>query len=336
MPTITRRAAMGSALAALAAPAVRPARAEASEVFIAKQFGTLYLQQDVMEQQKLIETHAARLGLPNLKAQFVRLAGTAPVTDALLSGKLQFASGGAPGAMLLWDRTRGGIRSCFAMNATDQKLVTVRPDLARVADLRPTDRIALPAVKTSPQAIWLQMAAAQAFGAPDWARFDAQTIGRPHPDSMAMLLARTEINCHWSTSPFQERELANPAVHEVTGSFRVMDMPSVTPNTIYGNGSFREANPIAWRACLAAFHEATEFINKEPRQAAELYLVNSGDKDTVDNVLASMRSPGNAFTLQPRGLQKIAGFMADTGLLKRRPASLRDLFFPEAEDLGGS
>ena len=59
-------------------------------------------------------------------------------------------------------------------------------------------------------------------------------------------------------------------------------------------------------------------------------------KDSVDNVLASMRSPGNAFTLQPRGLQKIASFMADTGLLKRRPASLRDLFFPEAEDLGGS
>src|SRR3954469_2927266 len=182
------------------------------------------------------------------------------------------------------------------MNATDQKLVTFRPDLTRIEDLAPTDRIALPAAKTSPQAIWLQMAAAQAFGASEWGRFDAQTVSRAHPDSMAQLLGRTEINCHWSTSPFQERELANPAVHEVTSSFRVMDLPSVTPNTIYGNGSFREANPIAWRACLAAFREATEFINKEPRQAAELYLLNSGDKDSVENVLASMQSPGNAFT----------------------------------------
>jgi NitT/TauT family transport system substrate-binding protein len=327
---------MSGTLAVVAAPTVRRAWAETSEVLIAKQFGTLYLQQDVMEQQKLIEKHAAKLGLPNLKAQYVRLAGTAPVTDALLSGKLHFASGGAPGAMLLWDRTRGGIKSCFAMNATDQKLVTVRPDLIRIEDLRPSDRIALPAVKTSPQAIWLQMAAAQAFGPSEWSRFDAQTIGRPHPDSMAMLLGRTEINCHWSTSPFQERELTNSGVHEVASSLRVMDMPSVTPNTIYGNGSFREANPTAWRACLAAFQEATEFIDREPRQAAELYLVNSGDKDTVENVLASMQSPGNAFTLQPRGLQKVANFMADTGLLKRRPASLSDLFFPEAQDLGGS
>ena len=336
MTQVTRRSALATAAAALSAPAIRRAHAETSEVMIAKQFGTLYLQQDVMEQQKLIEKHAARLGLPNLKVQFLRLAGTGPVTDGLLSGKLHFASGGAPGAMLLWDRTRGGIKSCFAMNATNQKLVTVRPDLKAVKDLVPTDRIALPAVKTSPQAVWLQMAAVQAFGAPEWARFDAQTISRAHPDSMAQMLGRTEINCHWTTSPFQERELANPAVHEVASSFAIMDMPSVTPNTIYGNGTFRTENPIAWRATLAAFQEATDFINKETRQAAELYLLNSGDKDTLDNVVAAMTTPGNAFTLQPRGLAKVANFMADTGVLKRRPVNLADLFFPEAEDLGGS
>jgi NitT/TauT family transport system substrate-binding protein len=333
MHTLTRRAALG---ALLAAPFIRRAYAEVSDVQIAKQFGTLYMQQDVMEQQKLIEKHGARLGLPNLKVSYIRLAGTGPVTDGLLSGKLHFASGGAPGAMLLWDRTRGGVKSCFAMNATDQKLLTVRTDLKAVKDLAPTDRIALPAVKTSPQAIWLQMAAAQAFGAGEWAKFDAQTVSRAHPDSMAQMLGRTEINCHWTSSPFQERELANPAVHEVASSFRIMDMPSVTPNTIYGNGAFREANPLAWRASLAAFQEATDFINQQPRQAAELYLLNSGDKDTVENVMAAMASPGNAFTLQPRGLQKVANFMADTGVLKRRPANLADLFFPEAAEMGGS
>jgi len=333
MIPIARRTAIASVLCL---PAIRRAHAETSEVMIAKQFGTLYLQQDVMEQQKLIEKHAARLGLPNLKVQFLRLAGTGPVTDGLLSGKLHFASGGAPGAMLLWDRTRGGIKSCFAMNATDQKLVTVRADLKTIRDLAPTDRIAMPAVKTSPQAVWLQMAAVQAFGAAEWAKFDAQTVSRGHPDSMAQMLGRTEINCHWTTSPFQERELANAAVHEVASSYRIMEMPSVTPNTIYGNGTFRTENPIAWRATLAAFQEATDFINKETRQAAELYLLNSGDKDTLKNVIAAMTTPGNAFTLQPRGLAKVANFMADTGVLKRRPANLADLFFPEAGDLGGS
>jgi NitT/TauT family transport system substrate-binding protein len=333
--TPTRRVLLASTIA-LAAPTVRRAQAETAEVLIAKQFGLLYLQQDVMERLNLIEKHAARLGLPNLKARFLRLAGTGPVTDALLSGKLHFASGGAPGAMLLWDRSRGAIKSCFAMNATDQKLLTVRPDLQRIEDLKPTDRIALPAAKTAPQAIWLQMAAASAFGSSDWARFDALTLSRAHTDSMAAMLGRTEINCHWSTSPFQERELADPAVHEVASSFRIMGLPSVTPNAIYANASFREENPITWKACLAAFQEATDFINKEPRQAVELYLLNSGDKDSVENVFAALKTSGNDFTLQPRGFTKIASFMADTGLLKRRPANLSDLFFPEAQGLGGT
>ena len=61
---------------------MRRAYAETAEVLIAKQFGTLYMQQDVMEQQRLIEKHGARLGLPNLKASYLRLAGTGPVTTA--------------------------------------------------------------------------------------------------------------------------------------------------------------------------------------------------------------------------------------------------------------
>src|SRR4051794_35230420 len=131
---VTRRVMLG---AALAAPAIRRAYAEVSEVLVAKQFGTLYMQQDVMEQQRLIEKHGARLGLPNLKGTYVRLAGTGPVQDGLLSGKLHFASGGAPGAMLLWDRSRGAVKSAFAMNATNQKLLTVDPKLLAVKDLTP-------------------------------------------------------------------------------------------------------------------------------------------------------------------------------------------------------
>ena len=56
------------------------------EVLVAKQFGTLYLQQDVMEQQGLIQKHGAAVGLPGLRASFLRFAGTGPVTEALLSG----------------------------------------------------------------------------------------------------------------------------------------------------------------------------------------------------------------------------------------------------------
>ena len=324
--SVSRRTIMaGAGAVAVSAPFIRRAYAEASEVNIAQQFGLLYIQQDIMQREKLIEKQAAKLGLPNLKANFVRLAGTGPVTDALLAGSLQFASGGSPGALLLWDRTRGGIKM----------RVTARPALKSIKDLQPTDRIPLPAVKTSPQAIYLQMAAVKYFGKSEWSKFDSLTIARAHPDSMAQMLSKSEINCHWTSTPFQERELANPLVHEVADAFSIMDAKSVTPSVIYGASAFRDANPLVWKAVTAAFAEATDFINKNPTQAAELYLANSGDKDTLQNTVAAMKTPGNEFTLQPRGVHKMMDFMNLTGLMKKKADNFADLFFPEAKEYGG-
>lgn len=334
---LTRRLALGTAAGiALTAPFVRRAYAEVAEVLISKQFGTLYLQQDVMERQGLIQKHGAASGLPGLRASYLRFAGTGPITEALLAGSLHFASGGAPGALLLWDRTRGTVKSAFAMNATNQRLLTVNPAVKTVRDLQPADRIAMPAVKVSPQAIFLQMAAAKEWGAAEWSRLDAQTIGRAHPDSMAAMLGRTEITCHFSSTPFQDRELALPGVREVANSYDIQGVETSTPNTVYATSSFRTENPLAWRATLAAFQEATDWINANPAAAAELYLSSSGDKDTAANVQAAMTAPGNRFTLQPSGVVRVANFMADTGVLKRRPAKLDDLFFPEAVERGGS
>ena len=330
---LPRRAILGTALAL---PAIRRAHAELSEILIAKQFGTLYLQQDVMEQHRLIEKHGARLGLPGLRASYVRLGGTGPVTEALLSGSLHFASGGAPGALLLWDRTRGAVKSAFAMTATNQRLLTVNPAISTVRDIGPTDRIAMPAVRTAPQAIYLQMAAAQTWGPSEWARLDAQTISRAHPDSMAQMLGRTEVTCHFSSTPFQDRALMQPGVREVTSSYAIMGVDRSTPNTIYAQSRFRTENPIAWQAALAAFDEATDWINQYTDDAAALYLQSSGDKDTPAAVAATLRAPGNHFTLQPAQVQRVANFMADTGTLKRRPADLADLFFPEAVERGGT
>ena len=333
----TRRNVIRTSLgAALALPYIRRAHAEVSEVAIAKQFGTLYLQQDVMQRQQLVEKHGASLGLPNLRATFPRFIGVGPVTDALLSGNVHFASGGISGALLLWDRTRGSVRSAFAMNATNQRLLTANPAIKTLADITPADRIALPAVKVSIQAVFLQMAAARMWGIKEAGHLDAQTIGRGHPDSMAAMLGKTEITCHFSSSPFQERALASSEVREITSSYAIQGLSSSTPITVFGSAAFRAENPLAWLATMAAFQEATDWINEYPADAAQLYLDNSGDKDTAANVLATMQAPGNQFTLQPRGVMAVAHFMADTGVLKRRPERIEDLFFPELLEPNGT
>src|SRR5450759_3790614 len=83
------------------------ASAEVPEIRLAQQFSIGYLQLNVMEHQQLIEKHAKRLGIPEVKVSWLKLNGPAAVNDALLSGTLDIASGGVPGLLTLWAKTKG-------------------------------------------------------------------------------------------------------------------------------------------------------------------------------------------------------------------------------------
>ena len=71
----------------------RPASAELAEINVAQQYGISYLPLMLMEEQKLIEKHAKAAGV-DVKVGWAKFAGGNVMNDALLSGSLQFASGG--------------------------------------------------------------------------------------------------------------------------------------------------------------------------------------------------------------------------------------------------
>ena len=81
--------------------------AAAAEIRLAKQYSMGYLQLNVMEHQQLIEKHAKALGIPDLKVSWITLNGPAAVNDALISGNIDIATGGVPGLLVLWARTKG-------------------------------------------------------------------------------------------------------------------------------------------------------------------------------------------------------------------------------------
>src|SRR5215467_15130512 len=83
------------------------ASAQAQEIRLARQYSMGYLQFNVMEHEKLIEKHAAALGIADLKVSWHTFNGPAAMNDALLSGSIDVASGGTPGLLVLWGRTRG-------------------------------------------------------------------------------------------------------------------------------------------------------------------------------------------------------------------------------------
>ena len=98
------------------------------------------------------------------------------MNDGLISGALHFAAQGAPSMILLWDKTRGQIKGVAAMTTYPLYLISRNPDVKTVKDFTAKDKIAVPSIKISTQAIMLQMAAATAFGDKDFAKLDVFTV----------------------------------------------------------------------------------------------------------------------------------------------------------------
>src|SRR5215831_19151496 len=172
----------GLALAMLATAAA----AQAPEIRFARQFSMGYLQFNVMEKNRLIEKHARAAGIPDVKVTWATFNSPAAMNDALLSGSVDIVSGGVPGLLTIWSRTQGtanAVKGIAAFTSQPILLNSRNPNIRGIADFTDQDKIALPAVKVSIQAIILQMAAAKAWGRANFAKLDPITVGMSPPDA---------------------------------------------------------------------------------------------------------------------------------------------------------
>lgn len=314
------------------------ASAQTAEIRLARQFSMGYLQFNVMEHQRLIEKHASALGLPDVKVSWLTFNGPAAVNDALLSGTVDVGAGGTPGLLLLWAKTKGTaqeVRGISAMSSQPFLLNTRNPAVKTIADFRDTDRIALPAVKVSIQAIALQMASAKTFGANNFAKLDNLTVSMPPPDAtIALLSGAGEITSVFSVPPFQSQQLEKPGVTTVLNSYDVMDGPH-SFTVAWTSARFRTQNPVLYKALIAAMQEATDIINADRRAAAALWIADSQSKLSLDFVDRIVSGPQVRWTLAPENTMKFARFMVTNGMLKAPPASWKDYFFPEIHQVDG-
>ena len=318
----------------LAAPA---ARAEMAEIKVAKQYGISYLPLMLMEDQKLVEKYAKASGV-DVSVSWATFAGGNVMNDALLSNSLQFASGGVAPFVTLWSRTRGNldVKAVGAINSMPLYLVTRNPGVKSLADFTDKDRIGLPAVKVSIQAITLQMACEQAFGPGQQNRLDALTVTMSHPDAMqALLSGRSEVDAHFGSPPFQYQELRTAGMHRVVNSYDVLGGPA-TFNVVWTSSKFKAENPKLYDAFVKALGDAIAQINRDKRAAAESYLRMSKDKDTLEDIQAMLNDPEIVYTTTPQNVMKYVDFMFKSGAIKVKPDAWKDLFFPDAHTLPGS
>lgn len=319
--------------------AAASAAAQTPEIRLARQFSMGYLQFNVMEHQQLIEKHARALGLPEVKVSWVTFNGPAAVNEALLSGSVDIAAGGMPGLLVLWARTKGTpleVRGISAMSSQPFLLNTRNPGINTVADFTAADRIAVPAVKVSIQAIALQMAAAKAFGPANFSKLDPLTVSMAPPDAtIALLSGAGEIDAVFSVPPFQQQQLEKPGIRTVLNSYDVMD-GSHSFTVAWTSARFREQNPVLYKAMMAAMTEATDIVNRDRRAAAALWIADSHSRLPLDFVDRVVSGPQVRWTMVPENTMKFARFMQTTGMLKTMPGSWQDYFFPEVHALGGS
>jgi NitT/TauT family transport system substrate-binding protein len=312
--------------------------AEVGELKIAEQYGISYLPLMVMEDQKLVEKYAKEAGIDNLKVTWAKFAGGNVMNDALLSDSLHFAAGGVAPMVTLWAKTRGSydVKAVAALNSMPLFLNTRNPNVKTIKDFTDKDKIALPAAKVSIQAVTLQMAAEQAFGPGQHNKLDRLTVSMSHPDAQAALLSGTsEITAHFGAPPFQYQQLEKPGIRKVLDSYQVLGGPA-TFNLVWATTKFRNANPKIYAAFTKALDEATGMINRDKKWAAEAYLRISKDKDSLDNILKILNDPQVIFTTTPQNVTKYVDFMNKVGSIKVKPASWKDLFFPNVHNLTGS
>ena len=161
---------------------LNPARAEVDVVKIPKGAGGVgFLPLIVMEEKKLVEQEAQKMGL-KLGAEYIRLGGPAVVNDMLLAGAAHFAPAGPPAFITIWDRTANNmkVKGVAAMTSIPMYLNTKAPHLKSLKDLTPNDKIAVTAVKVSIPAIIMQMQAIKECGKADYAKYDPYTVSL-HP-----------------------------------------------------------------------------------------------------------------------------------------------------------
>ena len=309
-----------------------------SEITITRQPGIIYLPSHVMEKQGLIEKEADKLGVPNLKVNWAQLSGGGSQTDALLAGSVDVVNTGVGNLLLLWDRTKGGVKGIIANSALPLTLITRNPNIKTLQDFGPNDRIAVPTVKVSTQAILLQMAAEKTFGPDQTTKLDANTVQLGHPDAaIALANPQHEITSHFSAPPFSYMELKTvKGAHVVLTSPEVIGGP-LTQSQFFTTTKFAEANPKIVMAIKAASLDAIDYIRKDPRGAVEIYREVTHDRMSADELMEMLKQPGMMdWIAAPQGTMKFAAHLYKVGTLKTMPKAWTDYYLPVTADLPGN
>ena len=338
--SVSRRRALETLLrggALLAAPAILKAQSPLAVRFV-QQRGLLYIPIDVMVSGGVLQQEASKLGLGKIEATATALSGPGPVLDALISGAADYGTAALPSLLTLWEKTRGSANEVKAVGTVSNgamTLYTINPNVRSLADFGAQDRIAVPTVRLSFNAIMLQMAAEQLWNDPH--RLDHLTVALGHPDAVTALSAgygKATITAHIGVQPFTDRGLKLPGAHIITDSRKVFGGP-LTQITLLATKQTKEQNPSLFQAVANALEEAIKVANADKRAAAALWKDVQKAPESIDDLVAQLNDPGFEFTSRPQRISHFTAFLNRLGTLKTKVEDWKQLFWETAHHQQG-
>ena len=339
MQRVSRRTMMATiagGVTAIAAPVVR-AQSALSVKFV-QQRGLLYLPIDMMVTGGVLQKEADKLGLGKVEASVTTLSGPGPVIDAVLSGSADYGTAALPSLVTLWEKTHGRpneVRAVGAVSNGAMTLYTINPKVKTITDFTEDDRIAVPTVGLSFNAIMLQMAAEKQWNDPH--RLDHLTVSLGHPDAVAALSAgygKAIITSHIGVQPYTEQGLKLPGAHVITDSREVFG-GTLTQIVLLSTKTTREKNPTLFKAVANALKEAISVANADKSAAAVLWKQAHNAPDSVESLVHLLNDPGFEFTSQAHRIAHFAAFLNRIGSMKSVINDWRDLFWEAPNEQTG-
>jgi NitT/TauT family transport system substrate-binding protein len=337
---VTRRQAIATVaggVGLLAAPSIVGAQTPLTVKFV-QQRGLLYLPVDMMVSGGVLQQEATKLGLGKIDATATTLSGPGPVTDALLSGAADYGTAALPTLLTLWDKTHGTpneIKAVGTVSNGAMVLYTINPNVKTIADFTEKDRIAVPSVRISFNAMMLEMAAEKLWNDPH--RLDHLTVGLGHPDAVAALSAgygSATVTAHIGVQPFTDRGLKLPGAHVVADSREVFGGP-LTQITLLATKQTKDKNPLLFKAVANALEESIKVANADKRAAAALWKKAQAAPESIDELVALLGDPGFEFTSQPHRIAYFAAFLNRIGSMKSKVGDWKELFWETAYNQTG-
>jgi NitT/TauT family transport system substrate-binding protein len=298
----------------------------AGEIAIGVGHGIGFLPLFIAQDLRLLDKHARANGL-NGKLALRRFPAAAPMRQALATGEIAAGAYGLPAFLLARDAARQTPQELLVVSGLTTLplvLLTARPNIRAINDLKPADKIAVPML-TAPQVSYLSMQTHPWFGRE---RLRQQLVVMPHQESLDALTEGKSIAAYFSSPPFTQIALKDSKVRAVTSSVDIMG-GKTSFLVMASPKSALTSHPKLPEVLAKAIEEASTIIRNDPRRAAMIWLKwepsHTLDARTVEGILRDLKDEfGNGVF----GVEATATYLRRDNRLKDRVSTWKDVVAP--------